>query len=92
VSWDQDDAGWKAYVAKNDMVGKADTTWLQYRDFDHMLTALFGVKWVPEYYLIDANGMLLPGKLTDGSSVEGRLTPLVERANAARKKGASSGR
>jgi thiol-disulfide isomerase/thioredoxin len=79
VSWDQDDIGWKAYVAKNDM------KWLQYRDADHMLTGLFGVKWVPEYYIVDSNGVLLPGSLTDGSSVEGKLKPLVNRANAAQK-------
>jgi thiol-disulfide isomerase/thioredoxin len=86
VSWDQDDIGWRAYVAKNDM------KWLQYRDADHKLTAVFGVKWVPEYYIIDANGTLLPGRLTDGSSVEGKLKPLIEKANAARKKGQASGK
>jgi thiol-disulfide isomerase/thioredoxin len=86
VSWDQDDIGWKAYVAKNDM------KWLQYRDADHKLTALFGVKWVPEYYVIDANGTLLPGRLTDGSSVEGKLKPLIERASATQKKSSSSGK
>ncbi len=91
VSWDQDGNGWKAYVAKNDMVGKPGTNWLQYRDADHKLTAIFGVKWVPEYYIIDANGTLLPGKLTDSSSLEGRLAPLIERANAAQKKSAASG-
>jgi len=91
VSWDQDDIGWKAYVAKNDMAAKNDVKWLQYRDADHMLTGLFGVKWVPEYYMIDSNGVLLPGKLTDGSSVEGRLKPLIELANAARKKSQASG-
>jgi thiol-disulfide isomerase/thioredoxin len=82
VSWDQDDIGWRAYVAKNDM------KWLQYRDADHKLTGLFGVKWVPEYYIVDSNGMLLPGKLTDGSTVAGKLKPLIERANAASKKSA----
>jgi thioredoxin-like negative regulator of GroEL len=83
VSWDQDDIGWRAYVAKNDM------KWLQYRDADHKLTGLFGVKWVPEYYIVDSNGVLLPGKLTDGSSVAGKLKPLIERANAAGKSTAS---
>jgi thiol-disulfide isomerase/thioredoxin len=82
VSWDQDDIGWRAYVAKNDM------KWLQYRDADHMLTGLFGVKWVPEYYVIDSNGVLLPGRLTDGSSVAGKLKPLVEKA---RKKSEAGG-
>jgi thiol-disulfide isomerase/thioredoxin len=91
VSWDQDDIGWKAYVAKNDMAAKNDVKWLQYRDDDHKLTALFGVKWVPEYYIVDANGALLPGRLTDGSSVEGKLKPLIERANAVRKKATASG-
>jgi thiol-disulfide isomerase/thioredoxin len=91
VSWDQDDAGWRAYVAKNDMASKSSVQWLQYRDADHLLTGLFGVKWVPEYYLVDANGTLLPGKLTDGSSVQGKLKPLIERANAAAKKTPSSG-
>jgi thiol-disulfide isomerase/thioredoxin len=91
VSWDQDDIGWRKYVAQNDMKSTNDVQWLQYRDADHKLTGLFGVKWVPEYYMIDANGVLLPGKLTDGSSVEGKLKPLIERANAARKKSAAGG-
>jgi thioredoxin-like negative regulator of GroEL len=91
VSWDQDDAGWRAYVAKNDMALKSNVQWLQYRDADHKLTALFGVKWVPEYYIVDSNGVLLPGRLTDGSSVQGKLKPLIERANAAPKKSPASG-
>ncbi len=41
--------------------------------------------------MIDSNGILLPGKLTDGSNVEGKLRPLIERAKAAQNESAASG-
>ena len=92
VSWDQDDAQWRAYIARHDMTSKNDVIWLQYRDAEHKLTGIFGVKWVPEYYIIDANGVLIPGKQTDGSYVEGKLKPLIQQAIAARKKSQATGK
>jgi thiol-disulfide isomerase/thioredoxin len=77
VSWDSDDAKWKAFIAKNEM------TWVQYRDANHELSKKFGIDAIPHYFTIDSDGVLTSEMLGEGSDVEGKLKKLVAKAKAA---------
>ena len=77
VSWDDDAAKWKDFIAKNEM------TWMQYRDADHELSRRFGVDAIPHYFTIDSDGVLTSEMMGSGSDVEGKLKKLVARAKAA---------
>jgi thiol-disulfide isomerase/thioredoxin len=77
VSWDSDEAKWKAFIDRNEM------TWVQYRDADHRLSNTFGVNAIPHYFTIDSDGVLTSEMLGEGSNVEGKLKKLVARAKAA---------
>ena len=77
VSWDNDDAKWKDFVAKNEM------TWLQYRDSDHKLSDRFGINAIPHYFTIDSDGVLTAEILGSGNDVEGKIKKLIKRAQAA---------
>jgi thiol-disulfide isomerase/thioredoxin len=77
VSWDDDEAKWKAFIAKNEM------TWVQYRDADHHLSNTFGVQAIPHYFTIDSDGVLTSEMLGEDSDVEGKLKKLIARAKAA---------
>ncbi len=77
VSWDDDAAKWKDFIAKNEM------TWMQYRDADHELSKRFGVDAIPHYFTIDSDGVLTSEMMGSGSDVEGKLKKLVARAKAA---------
>lgn len=79
VSWDDDEAKWKAFIQKNEM------TWMQYRDADKSLTRAFGVEAIPHYFTIDSDGVLTSEMLGEGSDVEGRLKKLVAKAREAEK-------
>ena len=78
ISWDDDAAAWKAFIAKHEM------TWLQYRDKDHALSERFGIRSIPHYFTIDADGVLTAEMMGSGSDVEGKLKKLIKRANEAR--------
>ena len=77
VSWDADEAKWKAFIAKNEM------TWLQYRDADHKLSNLFGINAIPHYFTIDSDGVLTAEMLGEGADVEGKLKKLIAKARSA---------
>jgi thiol-disulfide isomerase/thioredoxin len=77
VSWDDDPAKWKDFIAKNEM------TWMQYRDAGHELSKRFGVDAIPHYFTIDSDGVLTSEMMGSGSDVEGKLKKLVARAKAA---------
>lgn len=79
VSWDNDDAKWRAFIEKNGM------SWMQYRDADKALTREFGINAIPHYFTIDADGVLTSEMLGEGSNVEGRLKKLLAKARAAQK-------
>ncbi|HEX4154305.1 MAG TPA: redoxin domain-containing protein [Acidobacteriaceae bacterium] len=79
VSWDDDDAKWRAFIQKNEM------TWMQYRDADKSLTRAFGVEAIPHYFTIDSDGVLTSEMMGEGSDVEGRLKKLVAKAREAEK-------
>jgi thiol-disulfide isomerase/thioredoxin/Tfp pilus assembly protein PilF len=78
VSWDSDEAKWKAFIDKNEM------TWVQYRDADHRLSNTFGVQAIPHYFTIDSDGVLTAEMLGSGSDVEGKLKKLIARAKVAK--------
>jgi len=75
VSLDENEAAWKAFVAKNNM------TWLQYRDggFNGPIAQLFAVNAIPHTFTIDADGVLQDERIGD-SSIEGKLNKLCARA------------
>lgn len=78
VSWDADDAKWKAFIEKNGM------TWVQYRDADHKLAKEFDVTAIPHYFTIDSDGVLTSEMLGSGSDVEGKLKKLITKAREAK--------
>ena len=78
ISWDEDEAKWKEFVAKHEM------TWLQYRDKDHALTKLFGISSIPNYFVIDSDGVLTSEMMGSGHDVEGKLKKMIKRAKEAR--------
>jgi thiol-disulfide isomerase/thioredoxin len=77
VSWDDDQAKWKDFIAKNEM------TWVQFRDADHRLSNTYGIQSIPHYFTIDSDGVLTSEMLGSGSDVEGKLKKLIARAKAA---------
>jgi thioredoxin-like negative regulator of GroEL len=72
---DSDEAKWKEFVAKNEMI------WPQYCDhgFTGPVAKSFGVQAIPNTYTIDADGILLDQHIGDGA-IEGKLKKLVKRA------------
>lgn len=84
VSWDDDAAKWKDFLAKNGM------TWVQYRDANHELSTRFEVDAIPHYFTIDSDGVLTSEMMGSGSDVEGKLRKLVAKAKAAQAAAAAS--
>jgi thiol-disulfide isomerase/thioredoxin len=78
ISWDDDAAKWKDFIAKNEM------TWVQYRDGDHKLSEMFNVDAIPHYFTIDSDGVLTTEMVGSGSDVEGKLKKLLKRAHEAK--------
>jgi thiol-disulfide isomerase/thioredoxin len=78
VSWDNDEAKWKDFVAKSEM------TWVQYRDEDHSLSDDFGINAIPHYFTIDSDGVLTAEMLGEDSDVEGKLKKLITKEKAAK--------
>ena len=78
ISWDDNEAKWKDFIAKHEM------TWLQYRDADHSLSRRFGVEAIPHYFTIDSDGVLTAEMLGSGNDVEGKLKKLLKRAQEAK--------
>jgi thiol-disulfide isomerase/thioredoxin len=76
ISLDDDEAKWKAFVAKNNM------TWLQYRDggFGGPISRLFGVQAIPHTFTIDADGVLQEEHVGSGADFQGKLKKLCARA------------
>ena len=74
ISWDDDEAKWKDFIAKHEM------TWVQYRDADHKLSNEFGINAIPHYFTIDSDGVLTAEMLGSGNDVEGKIKKLIKRA------------
>jgi len=77
ISWDDNEAKWKSFIAKNEM------GWAQYRDADQSLGKLFGIDAIPHYFTIDSDGVLTAELMGSGYDVEGRLEKLVAKAKGA---------
>jgi thiol-disulfide isomerase/thioredoxin len=75
VSFDSDDAKWRAFVARNHM------TWLQIRDgrFTGPLAQIFDIRAIPATLTIDADGVLEDQHVGD-AAIEGKLKKLVAQA------------
>lgn len=56
VSFDKDIDEWQSYVEKNNM------SWIQYHDENldtsKSLKLIYGINWVPTFYVIDENGLV----------------------------------
>ena len=78
VSWDNDEAKWKDFIAKHEM------TWVQYRDKGNQLSEMFGIHSIPHYFTIDSDGVLTAEMVGSGSDVEGKLKKLLKRAREAK--------
>ncbi len=84
ISWDDNEATWKDFIAKNQM------TWIQYRDADQKLSAAFEIDAIPHYFTIDSDGVLTTELLGSGNDVEGKLKKLVARAKQSNATAAAS--
>lgn len=75
VSFDSDDAKWRAFVARNGM------TWVQIRDgkFTGPLAQVFDIRAIPATLSIDADGVLEEQHEGD-VAIDGNLKKLVARA------------
>jgi len=75
VSFDSDDAKWRAFVAKNGM------TWVQIRDgkFTGPLAQVFDIRAIPATLTIDADGVLEDQHEGD-ADIDGKLKKLVAQA------------
>ena len=74
VSIDKDAAKWQTFVEQHGM------TWPQYWDNGGGMAALFGVHAIPQYFTIDAQGVLRSEELGRGADIDGRLKKLVAQA------------
>jgi thiol-disulfide isomerase/thioredoxin len=75
VSFDSDDAKWRAFVARNGM------TWVQIRDgrFTGPLAQVFDIRAIPATLTIDADGVLEDQHEGD-AAIDGKLKKLVAQA------------
>ena len=75
VSFDNDDAKWRAFVAKNRM------TWIQVRDgrFNGPLAHVFDIRAIPATLTVDADGVLEDQHEGD-AAIDGKVGKLVDRA------------
>lgn len=75
VSWDEDPAVWKGYVAAHGM------NWPQVLDANHAFSATYGVDALPHTFTIDADGALVSEVVGVGNDdVEGRVRALITKA------------
>lgn len=83
VSVDTDEAKWKEFVVKNEMI------WPQYfdRGFTGPIAKSFGVQAIPHTFTIDADGILQDEHIGD-AAIEGKLKKLVKRAQEKQAKSA----
>jgi peroxiredoxin len=74
VSLDTDPAKLQKFVAEHDL------SWPQFLDKGGRMATTFGVRALPQYFTIDANGVLSPQDLGSGAGLENRLKKLVAQA------------
>ena len=78
ISSDDDDAKWRAFIAKNGM------TWPQYRDKNGHLSHLFEIEGIPHYFTIDTDGVLTAELMGSDSDVETKIAKLLKKAREAK--------
>jgi len=74
VSLDTDEAKWQTFVALHGM------TWPQYWDKGDQMANTFGVRSLPQYFTIDARGVLRSEDMGAGSDLDGHLKKLLAQA------------
>ncbi|WP_419805559.1 TlpA family protein disulfide reductase [Terriglobus sp.] len=84
ISWDDDEAKWKDFIAAHSM------TWNQYRDANHSLSTAFSVNAIPHYFTIDSDGVLTAENVGSGSMADSRIDKLVQRAREAQRERAAN--
>ena len=78
ISSDDNDATWRAFVAKNGM------TWPQYRDKNGHLSHIFEIEGIPHYFTIDTDGVLTAEQMGSNSDVESKIAKLLKKAREAK--------
>jgi thiol-disulfide isomerase/thioredoxin len=73
VSTDSDEAKWRGFVDKNQMV------WTQYLDRDQHLRRAFEVRAFPTYILIDAEGIIRFREITSRWEQTGDLPEAIKK-------------
>lgn len=73
ISVDHDAAKWQSFVQQHNM------TWPQYRDGNDDIADMFAVHTIPNYFTIDADGVLRSTNL-GGDDIDWRLKKLVAKA------------
>ena len=74
VDLDTDPAKWQAFVEQHGM------TWPQYFDQDGVMATSFAVHSLPQYIIIDAQGMLDAKNMGGDTNMGGRLQKLIAQA------------
>jgi TonB family protein len=80
ISGDSDERLWRTFLDKNNM------TWPQFRDANGALRSAYGVTAIPQFFTIDADGVLQSVKIGSNADLEGDIRRLVKRATDAEKK------
>lgn len=73
VSLDTDQAKWQAFVAEHGM------TWPQFWDKGAVMATTFGVHALPQYFIIDAQGVLTSIDVTRGADIGGLLKKMLAK-------------
>ena len=77
VSLDTDQSKWRNFVAQHDM------NWPQFWDKGAVMANTFGVRALPQYFIIDARGVLAPVDVMRGADMAGILKKMVAQARRA---------
>lgn len=83
VSIDKNSSEWRAFVNHHGM------TWPQYWDGDGKLADSFGVRMIPHYFTIDAQGIMRSEDVGSGNDIEGRIAKLLAQARTINKQATS---
>ncbi len=63
-------------------MNRHDMTWPQYLDSDGKIGGLFGVRMIPHYFTIDAQGIMRSEDIGSGSDIDGRIAKLLAQAHS----------
>ncbi|HET9088549.1 MAG TPA: TlpA disulfide reductase family protein, partial [Acidobacteriaceae bacterium] len=74
VSLDTDQSKWQTFVAQHGM------NWPQFWDKGAVMATTFGVRALPQYFIINAQGVLMPVDMMRGADMAGLLKKMLAQA------------